>query len=81
MGEIVRHSAETDGALDKCSECGERARYVENTDKVPLPWGVECTECANGVFMHASRARAMIVWNQTQRHNRGENCEQKRSQM
>jgi hypothetical protein len=64
----TRHPADTDGILDRCSECGERARYTSKDDG-SLLWGVECSECANCIDFHQSRDRAMIVWNQTQRRN------------
>ena len=63
---MKRETADTDGILDRCAECGEWARFV--TDERNGTHGVECTECANAVAFHATRDRAMIVWNQTQRH-------------
>ena len=59
-------SIDTDGILDRCSECGARARFKERN--IGFPYGVECSECANAVDYHQTKERAMIVWNQTQRH-------------
>ena len=65
---INRETADTNGILDRCTECGARARFT--TDVSNGQHGAECTECANAVAFHATRDRAMVVWNQTQRHIR-----------
>lgn len=64
--QLNRATADTDGILDRCAECGERARFC--TDGRNGLHGVECSECANAVALHATRDRAMVVWNKTQRH-------------
>ena len=54
---------DTDGVLDKCAECGARARFV----MVTFGWAVECSECVNCTNIVFYKDKAMTDWNKTQR--------------
>jgi uncharacterized protein (DUF983 family) len=54
---------DTDGILDRCAECGERAVFhVFSTASY-----VQCSECANATDFFRTKAEAMAGWNITQR--------------
>ena len=64
----MKTTTDTDGILDRCAECGARAQFTERDGAGDLAWGAQCSECANSVNFHISLDRAMVIWNQTQRH-------------
>jgi hypothetical protein len=52
-------SVDTDGILDRCSECGARAGFKMHD----FGWSVECSECANMCPVSFYKDKAMIKWN------------------
>lgn len=68
--ETVRLPVDTDGILDRCSECEARARFVVHDDFTSRKWGIECTECANATSLYDDRGTAMAEWNKVQRQER-----------
>ncbi len=54
---------DTDGILDRCAECGERAGFhMFSTASY-----VQCSECANATDFFRTKAEAMAAWNKEQR--------------
>jgi hypothetical protein len=62
----VKSYIDTDGRLDRCSECGDFARFLILNPN----WSVECTGCANTINPQKDRLTAMLTWNIEQRTNK-----------
>lgn len=56
---------DTDQLLDRCADCGARARITESFET--LLARVLCTECANAIVSQETKYLAAIAWNQEQR--------------
>jgi uncharacterized protein (DUF983 family) len=54
---------DTNGLLDRCSRCGERAAF----HRFVAASYVQCSECAEATDFYATANEAMIVWNKQQR--------------
>ena len=64
---MIDTEIDTDGLLDRCAQCGARARSTHYYQDGYPGHGAECTECANTVGPYATKLRAMVAWNATQR--------------
>jgi len=61
---------DTDGILDRCAECGERAEFIVGISAGPagfVPYHVKCSECANSIDYTWTKFDAMVEWNNEQR--------------
>ncbi len=61
---------DTDGILDRCAECGARAKFTIGVSATPagfLPNHVKCSECANSIDYTWTSVDAMVEWNEAQR--------------
>jgi hypothetical protein len=65
---------DTEGILDRCAECGERARFTTGTIADIPAYGVECSECANAIMFGHPKDQAMVIWNQAQRQAGKRQC-------
>lgn len=54
---------DTDGLLDRCARCGERAAF----HRFATAWYVQCSECAEAIDFFRSQDEAMVAWNKQQR--------------
>jgi hypothetical protein len=61
-------ATDTNGILDRCCRCRERARFVKD-DSGYDRWKAECTECAETTEWVMGQTRAMVVWNRSMRSN------------
>jgi uncharacterized protein (DUF983 family) len=55
--------ADTDGLLDRCSDCGERAGF----EKLLFITRARCTDCCEQTEWFKDKFSAMIDWNLSQR--------------
>jgi hypothetical protein len=54
---------DTDGILDRCAECGERA----GVHRFTTASYVQCSECANATDFFRTEVEAVVEWNKAQR--------------
>ena len=59
-----RGAIDTDGILDRCSECGSFVRVIVDSAG---RHGAECIGCGNAVCGCESKSAAMVDWNRQQR--------------
>lgn len=71
----MRLRAETNGVLDRCSECESYAAFIEGKKE----WAVQCCECANGTNVMRHKFEAMTAWNIDQRKSKKKSKETKKT--